>query len=217
MHVDQLAAQPDLRLPPVDLALHARVADQRHEHLADLTQLPPLVVHIPTDLPPRHHSAVLLNQPLPDPPSRMTLLARRLPIGLQPRIDHRPIRTQLRRRPRLRRALGRRDRRLQRLPNGPTMHPMARRQLPDRHPLPRMITPDLLKLLHSAHRSFRTFRSRMTKREPKSSARTEVGPVQASTVGPVQTSTPTPSSVQHGRLRLTAPTTSPSHGQSPRV
>ena len=48
-------------------------------------------------------------------------------------------------------------------------------QLPDRQPLANVIAPDLLELLHPRHCPFRTFRSRLTNREPKSSARTEVG------------------------------------------
>jgi hypothetical protein len=189
MHHRLLAAQQNGRLPPIDLRLDTRIRDQRHEHLADLPELAALVMHVAVDLPLRHDSAVLLHQPLPDPPGRMALLPRRVPVSLQPAIDDRPIRPELRRRPRPRRPLGRRDRRLQRLTNRPAMHPMTLRQLPDREPLARVIAPDLLELLHSSPCSFRTFRSRLTKREPKSSARTEVGPVQTSTVGPVQTST----------------------------
>ena len=222
VHLDQLTAQQDLRLPPIDLALNACVADQRHEHLADIAQLPALAVHIPADLPLGHSGAVLLHQPLPDPTSCVTLLTRRLPIRLQPAIDHRPIRPQLRRRPRLRRTLRRRDRRLQRLPDRPPMHPVTLRQLPDRQPLARVIAPDLLELLHSAHYSFRTFQSRLTKREPKSSGRTEVGPVQASTVGPVQTSTPSYSELENGfastsdpeRLRAICDSFAPEHVQA---
>ena len=191
MHHHRLTPQEDRRLPPIDLRLVAGVADQRHERLADITQLAALVMHIATDLPLRHRGAVLLNEALPDPPGGMTLLPRRLTVREQDLVDHLPIRSQLRCRPDLRRALRRRDRGLQRLPDRPAMHPVALRQLADRQLLPRVIAPDLLELLHPRHCSFRTFRSRSTKREPNGSGRTEVGPVQASTVGPVPTSTPT--------------------------
>ena len=133
---------------------------------------------------------MLLDEALPDPPGRVPLLTRRLAIRLQPLVDHRPKRPQLRSRPRHRRALGRRHSGLQRLAHRPPMHTVTPRQLPDRQPLPRLIAPDRLELLHSRH-SFRPFASRSTKREPNGSDRTEVGPVQASTVGPDEASTPT--------------------------
>ena len=99
----------------------------RHERLTDIAQLAPTRTHIPADLTLRHHRAVLLDQPLPDPPRGMALLARRLPIALKPRVDQRVIRTQLRRRPRHRRALHRRHRRRERLPHRPPMNPMPGR------------------------------------------------------------------------------------------
>ena len=77
-HVDRLAAQQHPRLTPVDLGLDAGVADQRHEHLAQLTALG---THTPAHLLLRHLRAVLLHQPLPNPPGGMPLLARRLPGG----------------------------------------------------------------------------------------------------------------------------------------
>jgi len=73
MHVDQLAGQPDLRLAPIDLGLDTR--DQRHEHLADVAQLTPTTTHVAADLPRRHLGAVVGDQPLPDPPGGVTLLA----------------------------------------------------------------------------------------------------------------------------------------------
>jgi len=190
VHLDQHAAQPDLRLPPVDLGLSPRVGPERHEHLADIAKLPPPLADIPAHLPLGHLRAVLLDQPLPDPPSRVSLLGRRVTVRLQPGIDHRPQRAELGRRPRRRRPLRRRHRRLQRLPHRPPVHAMAPRQRPDRQPLPRVIAPDLLELLHSRH-SFWAFRLALNKSATRQgSARTEVGPVQASTAGPVQTSTP---------------------------
>ena len=61
MHHDRLTPQQDRRLPPIDLRLDPGVADQRHEHLADIAQLAALVVHVAADLPLRHPGAVLLN------------------------------------------------------------------------------------------------------------------------------------------------------------
>src|SRR5581483_5398460 len=112
-------------------------------------QLAPAAAHIATHLPLRHLDAVLVDQPLPDPPRRVPLLTRRLPIRDQPLVDQRPIRAQLRRRAPLRLLTRRRHGRGQRLPHRPSMHPVALRQRPDRQPLPLAITPDLLELLHS--------------------------------------------------------------------
>ena len=127
VHVDRHAAKHHPRLSPVDLGLNTGVADQRHEHLADLTQLATLGTHIPTHLPLRHLRAVLVHQPLPDPPGGMPLLARRLAIRLQNLIDDRPIPAKPRRRPRHRHPLRRRNRRRQRLPDRPPMHPVTLR------------------------------------------------------------------------------------------
>jgi hypothetical protein len=148
-------AQNHLRLTPVNLGLHARVSHQRHKRL-DLAQPAPHSSDIPVDLPLRDLRAMLLDQPLPDPPSGMTLLARHLQTHAQPLLDHRPIPPQPRRRPTTRRPLRRRHRRLQSLAHRPTMNPMTPRQRPDRQLLPRKIAPDRLELLHSAH-SFRPF------------------------------------------------------------
>ena len=93
--------------------------------------------------------AVLGHQPLPHPPSGVTLLARRLPVRQQPAVDHRHPRIQ--RRPGPRRVLlaRRRNRGLQRLPHRAPMHPMPLSQLPDRQLLQPPIPPDLLEQLHA--------------------------------------------------------------------
>ena len=92
---------------------------------------------------------MLIHQPLMDPPRGMPLLARRIPIRQQPPIDHRPIPTELRRPTTHRRPLRRRHRRHKRLPDRPAVDPVPPRQRPDRQPLPRVIAPDQLELLHS--------------------------------------------------------------------
>ena len=115
------------RLAPIDLALHAGLVMLRHERLTDIAQLTPARTHVPADLTLRHDRALLLNQALPDPPRGMPLLARRIPISLKPRIDQRAIRPELRRRPRHRRPLQRRYRRLERLPHRPPMNTMPGR------------------------------------------------------------------------------------------
>ena len=59
------AAQHDGRLAPVDLGLHARLADQRHERLADLPKLAAAPVDIARDLALGDLRAMLLDEPLP--------------------------------------------------------------------------------------------------------------------------------------------------------
>ena len=188
MHRRRDARQLDHRLAPVDLGLHARRVDLRHEHLADRPAQ--LALARPHVLAHRHLGdigAVLIDQPPPDPLGGVTLLARRVAIGLKPLIDHRPIRAQLRRRPAHRRALHRRQRRLQRLAHRPPMNTVPLRQRPDREPLAITVTADLLELLHSGtHSSVPPIRAQ-DERQPSGHDRTEVGPVQAIAVGPVQT------------------------------
>jgi Transposase DDE domain group 1 len=85
----------------------------------------------------------------------VALLARRPAIGLEDGVDQHPVRAQPRRRPEARRALSRRQRRGQRLPDRPPLHPMTARQLTDREPLPIPVASDLLEQLHSARHPFR--------------------------------------------------------------
>ena len=118
---------------------------------------------------------------------RMALLTRRRAVGQQPRVDYRPIRAELRRRPRHRQPLDRRQRRLQRLTHRPPMHAMTLSQRPDRQALTLTIPSNLLELLHPGSHS-PAFRSALKiERQPSSHDRTEVGALQAIAVGPVQT------------------------------
>ena len=141
-------AQQHPGLAPVDLALDPGRVQLRHERLTDLPERQATLAHIAADLALRDLRAVLGDQALPDPPRGVTLLARRVAIREQPRIDHLAIRAELRRRPVHRRSLHRRHRRHQRLPHRPPMHPMTRGQRPDREPLTIAIAPDLLERLH---------------------------------------------------------------------
>ncbi len=68
----------------------------RHERLVDVTHLPTAITDIPGDLALGNHSVVFLDEALPHPPGRLTLLARRVPVGLKPRVDQRVIRAELR-------------------------------------------------------------------------------------------------------------------------
>jgi hypothetical protein len=88
-HHEQMHRRRDARelnhgLAPIDLRLHARGMDLRHEHIADRpTQLPLALTHV---LPHGHLGdigAMLVDQPPPDPLRRVALLARRLAIGPQ--------------------------------------------------------------------------------------------------------------------------------------
>jgi len=127
MDLHDLTVDHHPRLTPVDLALHAGLVMLRHERLTNIAKLPPAFTDIPADLTLRHDRPVLLDQALPHPPSRVTLLARRIPIPIKPRVDQRAIRPKLRRRPRHRRPLQRRHRRRERLPHSPPMHAMPSR------------------------------------------------------------------------------------------
>ena len=70
-----------------------------HERLTDITELAPPRADIACRPgAPRPDRAVLLDKTLPDPPRGMTLLARRVPIGLKPGVDQRVMRAELRRR-----------------------------------------------------------------------------------------------------------------------
>ena len=149
VHLDLLPVDHRPRLAPVDLGLRAWLVMLGHERLTHIAQLPAPRPHIPRDLTLGHHRAVLLNEPLPQPPGGMTLLARRGAVSLQPRVDQRVIRAQPRRRPMLRRALDRRHRRRQRLPHSPAMHAVLDRQRPRRETLPITVPPDLLEQLHA--------------------------------------------------------------------
>jgi hypothetical protein len=148
LHRDLAAAQQHVRLTPVDLGLHPGLVDLRHEHPTGLTELASPRGDVLAHRALGHLGAMLVDQPPPDPPRRVTLLARRRPIGLKPLVDQRPKRTQRRRRPTLRPLARRRQRRLQRLTHRPSMHPMALGERPDRQALAVMIPADLLEQLH---------------------------------------------------------------------
>ena len=102
MHPRRDASQLDLRLAPVDLRQHAGRVDLRDEHLADRPTHRALSrAHVVADRRLGNLGAVLVDQPPPDPLRRVALLARRLAIGLKPRVDQRAIRAKPRRRPAL--------------------------------------------------------------------------------------------------------------------
>jgi hypothetical protein len=82
----------------------------------------------------RDSRPMLVDQPSPDPPGRMTLLARRPPVSLKRLVDQRPVRPNRRRRT-ARRSLGRRrDRRPQGLAHRLLVHPVFFRQRTQRQP-----------------------------------------------------------------------------------
>jgi hypothetical protein len=153
-HVEQVdprrgSSHPDLRLTPVDLALHARLMGLRHERLHALAALPASTMHVFPDSAFSDISRVLIAQAFPDPLRGVALLARRVAVTLKPGIDQLPICPQLRRRPADRRPLDGRQRRGQRLTHRTAMNTVALRQRPDRQILPISVPPDLLERLHS--------------------------------------------------------------------
>lgn len=174
--------------PSIHLRLHARRVDLRHEHLPDRPpQLAFALTHVLTDRDLRDIGAVLIKQPPPDPLRGVALLARRLAIGRKRLVDQRPVRAELRRRPRHRRALRRRQRRRQRLTHRTTVHPMALRERPDRPPArsrSRLICSNCSTLDPTP--PCPPIRAQ-DERQPSGHDRTAVGPVRAIAMGPGQT------------------------------
>ncbi len=153
-HVEQVdlrrgRGHPDLRLTPVDLALHTCLMNLRHERLHALPALPPSPMNVFTYRALGDISRVLITQAFPNPPGGMTLLTRRVPVARKPGVDQLLVAPQLRRRPTDRRPLDGRQRRGQRLTHRAAMNTMALRQRPDRQALPISVPPDLLERLHT--------------------------------------------------------------------
>jgi hypothetical protein len=91
--------------------------------------------------------AVLVHQPGQNPPSRMTLLLRRVQITAQHLVDRRLERLQPRRGPH-RYLAWQRDRTRQRLPHRAPVHPVLGRKLPNRQPVDPRIASDRGEQLH---------------------------------------------------------------------
>lgn len=127
----------DPQISEVDLRLRTGRVVLRDEHLGQLpTRLRrdprPGLPHIVTHRRIGHHQLVLLDQPIADPQRGMTLLARRVQIRPEHRVDQRLHRVQHRRR--THRHLPRRWlRRGEGLPHRPPVDPMPHRELADRH------------------------------------------------------------------------------------
>jgi site-specific recombinase XerD len=90
------AAQDDPCLAPVDLALHPRACNCGTNASTTSPSATRRLTHVAADLAFGHLRAVLGDQSLPDAPRGVALLARRIAIGHQPRIDHTAIGTELR-------------------------------------------------------------------------------------------------------------------------
>jgi hypothetical protein len=147
----QLAQHPgqiDADRAEVDLGLLAQRVTLGHHHLdqRDLLTGPDLG-HEPTHRRLANADTVLVDQSLPHPPGRVTLLAGRDLVGLEPPNDQRLPRIE-HARPRRRLLPGRRHRRRQRLAHRAAVNPEPARQLVDRRPLPLTHPPDLLEPLH---------------------------------------------------------------------
>jgi hypothetical protein len=141
------AVQPDRHRPEIDLGLRPRLFQLRHEPIQ--APRPPLPLgldlraaagHVLRHVRVRHVRVVLVAQPHPGPPGGMPLLARRVQVLRQHRVDQRRHRVPRGRRP-LRHLPRGRHRRRQRLPHRPPVHPVLPGDRPDPHPLP-VILPD---------------------------------------------------------------------------
>ncbi len=139
-----------VELTEVNFSLRAGQVRLRHADLGPVqAQLGAAAGHMPRHRHLRHGRAVLGDQPLPDPPGSMPLLARHILVGHQPPVDHLHIGIDRRAGPRRVGLPRRRHRRLQRLPHRPPVHTMAVGQFPDRDTLDPAVLPDLLEKLHS--------------------------------------------------------------------
>ena len=201
-HLHPAAGDSGVELAEVDLGLRTRQMGLRHRHL-DPVQ--PQLDLPPGDIPRDRHlgqaRAVLGDQPLPDPPRGMPLLAWHLPISDQPAVDDIGIRVDRRPRPQRIRLARRRNRVAQRLADRPPMHPMPIRQLPDRHLLiVSPVPPDLLEQLHSRPHHSRPPRRRQRRTDPNQGGAN----IRDDTLHPPPTASP-PRRGQHSRRTTTQP------------
>ena len=139
-----------VELAEIHLGLRARQVRLRHRNRnAVQAQLDPAAGHIARHRHLRHRGTVLGDQPLPDPPCGMPLLARHVLVGQQPPVNHRCAGVDRGPGPRRIGLPRRRHRRSQRLAHRPPVHMMPVRQLPDRGPFGPAVFPDLLEQFHS--------------------------------------------------------------------
>lgn len=147
-HLRQQPAQVDADRPEVDFALLAEHMGLRDHHLdeRDLRAATDLGDE-PADRRLADLSAVFLDEALPHPPCRVPLLARRQPVRLEPLLDRRLPRIELRGRPLRPLALGRHRRgRARRTSRRWTRN--RRDKLVDRQPVIPSRAPDVLVELH---------------------------------------------------------------------
>ena len=142
---------PGHELPEIALRLLARTVRLRDRHREQrVVQLEVHLGHISPHRRLRHLGAVLGHQTLMNPPGRVPLLARHLPVRHQPRPDDHHPRPQRRRHP-LGRLTLRRDRRRQRLAHRAPMHTMLLGQSPDAQTLITTVLADTFIKLHPRH------------------------------------------------------------------
>jgi hypothetical protein len=147
--LEQRPGHGGIGLAEVDLGLRVRRMRLRHRDLDPVqAELDPAARDIPGHRHLRQRGIVLGDQPLPDPPRRVPLLARHLPIRQQPSVDHLHVGVDRRPRPRGIRLACRRDRAGQRLTHRAAMHVMPVGQLSDRQLLDPPVSSDLLEQLH---------------------------------------------------------------------
>ena len=147
----QHAVEPDADPAEVGFRLLARGMQLGDGHLgAAGLELAAQPADAGTDRRLGDRRAVLIDEPLPDPPRRVPLLARRAQVGDEPLPDDLHVRTELRRRSGRLLAL-RRQRRLQRLPYRAPVHVVAARQLAYGQPLLSPCPSDMLEQLHPRH------------------------------------------------------------------
>jgi hypothetical protein len=139
-----------VELAEVDLGLGTGQMRLRNRHLmGQQPELHPTTRDVTRHRHLREGRLVLGNQPLPDPPCGMALLAWGVLVGDEPGVNHRHPPVDRRAGPRRIHLPRRRDRVIERLAHRPTMHPMTIRQLTDRHVIEPSVSPDLLEQFHA--------------------------------------------------------------------
>lgn len=147
--LDHLPVEAGPELAEVDLGLRPWLMGLGHRHLDRAqSELGAAGGHVARHRHLRTRRAVLGDQPLPDPPGGVPLLARSRCVGEQPAVHD--LHPRIHRRTRAAWVLlaRRRQRRGQRLTHGAAMHPMPLRELTDRQALQPSVPTDPFEQLH---------------------------------------------------------------------
>lgn len=161
--LDQLPSHPDLRLAPVDLGLGAGVVGLGDVALDPQAELAAAPGDVLADGALGDLGALLGDQSLPDALGGVALLGRRFPVAFEPLVDQVVVGAEDRGLAALGLLARWRQRRVQRLAHRPAVDPVPSCQLPDREPLPVVVTANLLEQLHSGSHPLCDLRPRLSR------------------------------------------------------